>query len=49
MMAGMYYKLEGIPNEWLDKVVRKQDIDQLIERFYRYCANKAVIEEYRSL
>ncbi|NPC93891.1 ADP-ribosylglycohydrolase family protein [Bacillus sp. WMMC1349] len=48
-LAGMYYKMDGIPEEWLEKIVRKQDIDQLIKRFYEFCANQALIEEYGGL
>lgn len=48
-LAGMYYKMDGIPEEWLEKIVRKQDIDELIKKFCEYCANKAIIEQYGSL
>ncbi|SDY79264.1 ADP-ribosylglycohydrolase family protein [Bacillus sp. 166amftsu] len=48
-LAGMYYKMDEIPEEWLGKIVRKQDIDELINRFNKYCADKAIIEEYGSL
>jgi hypothetical protein len=41
--------MDGIPEEWLAKIVRKQDIDKLIKNFYEYCANKAIIEEYGNL
>lgn len=45
-IAGMYYKLDGIPGDWLEKIARKQDVDKLIEEFYQYCADKAIIEQY---
>ncbi|EST12375.1 ADP-ribosylglycohydrolase family protein [Sporolactobacillus laevolacticus] len=48
-LAGMYYKMDGIPNEWLEKIARKKDIDDLIKKFYEFCADKAIIEEYGSL
>ncbi|PEO96298.1 ADP-ribosylglycohydrolase family protein, partial [Bacillus pseudomycoides] len=48
-LAGMYYKMDGIPEEWLEKIVRKQDIEELIRNFYKFCADKAIIEEYGSL
>ncbi|MFD0588484.1 ADP-ribosylglycohydrolase family protein [Paenibacillus sp. GCM10027627] len=48
-LAGMYYKMEGIPEEWLEKIARKNDIDELIEKFYEHCANKAILKEYGSL
>ncbi|WP_317135016.1 ADP-ribosylglycohydrolase family protein [Bacillus changyiensis] len=48
-LAGMYYKMDGIPEEWLEKIVRKHDIDELIKKFYEYCANQAILEEYGGL
>ncbi|MBJ8030058.1 ADP-ribosylglycohydrolase family protein [Bacillus cereus group sp. N21] len=48
-LAGMYYKMDNIPEEWLKKIVRKKDIDELIEKFYKYCIEKAIMEEYGSL
>jgi ADP-ribosylglycohydrolase len=48
-LAGMYYKMDGIPEEWIEKIVSKQDIDELIKKFYELCANKAIIKEYGSL
>ncbi|WP_071460596.1 ADP-ribosylglycohydrolase family protein [Bacillus massilinigeriensis] len=48
-LAGMHYKLEDIPADWLEKLVRKQEIDLLIGDFIQTCANKAIIEEYGSL
>ncbi|UFT98802.1 ADP-ribosylglycohydrolase family protein [Radiobacillus kanasensis] len=48
-LAGMYYKMDGIPEVWLEKIVRKHDVDQLIKEFYEFCANKAIVEEYGSL
>lgn len=48
-VAGMYYKMDEIPKEWLDKIVRKEFIDNLIKKYYEFCADKAVLEEYGSL
>lgn len=48
-LAGMYYKMGLIPNEWLDKIVKKEFIDNLIKKYYEFCADKAVMEEYGSL
>lgn len=42
----MNYKMEGIPEEWLAKIARKEDIDELLEKFYHFCGEKAVEEEY---
>ncbi|MEC0305081.1 ADP-ribosylglycohydrolase family protein [Terribacillus saccharophilus] len=47
-LAGMYYKMDAIPNEWLEKIVRKSDIDDLLEKFYEFCANKSIIEKFGS-
>ncbi|MEA5514910.1 ADP-ribosylglycohydrolase family protein [Nodularia sp. UHCC 0506] len=32
-LAGIYYGVENIPQEWINKIVRKQDIIKLAERF----------------
>ncbi|AZK48549.1 ADP-ribosylglycohydrolase family protein [Paenibacillus lentus] len=45
-LAGMNYKMEGIPEEWLAKIARKENIDELLEKFYHFCGDKAVEEEY---
>ncbi|MES1041334.1 ADP-ribosylglycohydrolase family protein [Peribacillus simplex] len=45
-MAGMYYKMNDIPKEWLEKISRKEDIDKIIEQFHSFCADKAIKEEY---
>ncbi|MDQ7860413.1 ADP-ribosylglycohydrolase family protein [Peribacillus frigoritolerans] len=44
-MAGMYYKMDDIPKEWLEKITRKEDIDKLIEQFHRFCTDKAIKEK----
>lgn len=45
-MAGMYYKMDQIPKEWIEKITRKEDIDELMKRFHTFCADKAINEEY---
>lgn len=45
-MAGMYYKMDDIPKEWLEKIIRKEDIDELINQFHSFCADKAIKEKY---
>ncbi|MGJ3193100.1 ADP-ribosylglycohydrolase family protein [Peribacillus frigoritolerans] len=45
-LAGMYYKMDDIPKEWLEKITRKEDIDELIEKFLSFCTVKAIKEEY---
>ncbi|MGN4124588.1 ADP-ribosylglycohydrolase family protein [Lysinibacillus sphaericus] len=47
-LAGMYYKMDDIPSQWLEKIVKKQEIEELILKFYEFCANKAIVEEYGS-
>jgi len=32
-MAGAFYKIDGIPKNWLDAVIRKDDIADLLNRF----------------
>ncbi|MFZ4200633.1 ADP-ribosylglycohydrolase family protein [Lysinibacillus sp. NPDC056220] len=39
-LAGMCYHLEGIPADWLNAIVKKQEIDDLIEAFYEFCLVK---------
>ncbi|TWM27108.1 ADP-ribosyl-[dinitrogen reductase] glycohydrolase [Bacillus paralicheniformis] len=47
-LAGMHYKkMDEIPSEWLEKIVRKQDVDNLINQFFESCVNKAIENDYR--
>ncbi|SFQ67318.1 ADP-ribosylglycohydrolase [Priestia endophytica DSM 13796] len=32
-LAGMHYKMEGIPKDWLEKIVGKDKVDELIKDF----------------
>ncbi|MGG1219123.1 ADP-ribosylglycohydrolase family protein [Priestia endophytica] len=32
-LAGMHYKMEGIPKDWLERIVRKDKVDELIKDF----------------
>jgi ADP-ribosyl-[dinitrogen reductase] hydrolase len=36
-LAGMYYGIENIPQKWIDKVVRSNDIKDLAERLSQKC------------
>lgn len=53
-MAGILHKVDGhlsrhmeaIPAEWLDAIVRKDEIDELLNKFFDFCADKAIKEEY---
>jgi len=38
-LAGLYYGYEQIPSEWIQALARKQDIQQLIERFTKRLAD----------
>lgn len=40
-MAGLYYRMESIPEEWINTLARKEDIFTLCERFFQYCFKKA--------
>nr|WP_251456522.1 ADP-ribosylglycohydrolase family protein [Priestia endophytica] len=44
-LAGMYYKMEGIPEDWLEKIARKDKVDELIKGFCKFRVDKAVMEE----
>lgn len=35
----MYYKVDGIPLEWTDQIVKRDEIDERINNLYTYCAN----------
>jgi ADP-ribosyl-[dinitrogen reductase] hydrolase len=37
-IAGMYKNMDEIPHEWLDKMIKKEEIDHLIMAFYEFCA-----------
>ncbi|MBC1436454.1 ADP-ribosylglycohydrolase family protein [Listeria rocourtiae] len=39
-LAGMCYKMESIPEEWLDKIALKQVLETDIDEFYQYCSMK---------
>ena len=34
-LAGLYYGYRGIPEEWLDKLAKRREIEELLEKFYR--------------
>lgn len=41
-MAGMYHRMNGIPEEWINALARKEDIFDLCERFLflQFCVKK---------
>jgi ADP-ribosylglycohydrolase len=32
-LAGVHYGLSGVPKEWIDAIIRKDDIEKLFKRF----------------
>ncbi|MBC6310984.1 ADP-ribosylglycohydrolase family protein [Listeria sp. FSL L7-1582] len=45
-LAGMYYKMKDIPEDWLNNVVLKEELETTINEFYLYCSDKAVKDTY---
>ncbi|MBM7702106.1 ADP-ribosylglycohydrolase family protein [Metabacillus iocasae] len=43
-IAGMYYKMDGIPKEWMDQLARKDDLLDACKRFFHYCHERADIQ-----
>lgn len=39
-LAGMCHQMNGIPEDWLNAIVKKQEIDDVIEAFYEFCFAK---------
>ncbi|KPN96102.1 ADP-ribosylglycohydrolase family protein [Lysinibacillus sp. ZYM-1] len=37
-LAGMCNQMDEIPGEWLNSIVKKQEIDDIIEDFYEFCS-----------
>ena len=44
-MAGIFYKIDGIPNEWLSIIKRKDDIDNLLDKFCTQCPDFCIIDK----
>ncbi|MBC2371346.1 hypothetical protein HBP98_04915 [Listeria booriae] len=45
-LAGMYYKMKDIPEDWLNNIVLKEELETTINEFYQYCSEKAVKYAY---
>ncbi|KZZ84991.1 ADP-ribosylglycohydrolase family protein [Bacillus sp. SJS] len=55
-MAGIWHKvkpnehlskhMDASPADWRDAIARKEDVDELLNRFFEFCAEKAIKEEY---
>jgi hypothetical protein len=41
--------MDGIPEDWLEKVSRKSDIAEVMKKFYEYCAIRAIINQNGTL
>lgn len=39
-LAGIHYGFSAIPNKWIKKIARKEDIKQLIDGYYSYLMDK---------
>lgn len=47
-LAGIFYKLEGIPEHWLYKIANKEKVDKLINKFMLKCTEDAISRAYDS-
>ena len=45
-LAGIYYGLESIPQEWIDAIARKDEISELFERFWDSLSLNIKLEMY---
>jgi len=45
-LAGIYYGLESIPQEWIDAIARKDEIRELFERFWVSLSLNTRLEMY---
>ncbi|MBC2161929.1 ADP-ribosylglycohydrolase family protein [Listeria booriae] len=45
-LAGMYYKMKDIPEDWLNNIVLKEGLEITINEFYQYCSEKAIKNAY---
>lgn len=41
-MAGMYYYQGGLPEEWLDEIVKKDEVMEICKRYLDFCVEKAI-------
>ena len=48
-IAGMIYRMEGIPEEWLESIASKEMVDDLTYKFYESVSNDAILKKYGSL
>lgn len=48
-LAGMLYKMESIPEEWINSIASKEMVDDLIYSFYKYISETEILKRYGSL
>ena len=48
-MAGTFYKIEGIPDEWLKTIKRKDDIDNLLEKFCTRYPDFCIVDKQKGV
>uniref|UniRef100_UPI00117D6AAE ADP-ribosylglycohydrolase family protein n=1 Tax=Wohlfahrtiimonas populi TaxID=1940240 RepID=UPI00117D6AAE len=48
-LAGMYYKMDGIPAEWIDQLANKEMLLTHIDNFIQYYVNKDLLEKFGTL
>ncbi len=41
-MAGMYYYEDGLPEEWLNELVKKDEVMDICKRYFDFCTEKAI-------
>ncbi|MEW4285806.1 ADP-ribosylglycohydrolase family protein [Priestia koreensis] len=41
-MAGMCYHKEGLPEEWLNEIVKKDELLEICKRYFDFCTEKAI-------
>jgi ADP-ribosyl-[dinitrogen reductase] hydrolase len=44
-LAGIYYGFEAIPHEWLDAIVKKEDITRLFEKYLSSRSERTAIDK----
>ncbi len=43
-MAGMCYHKEGLPEEWLNEIVKKDELLDIYKRYFDFCTEKAIVK-----
>lgn len=43
-MAGMYYYEEGLPEEWVKELIKKDEVMDLCKRYLDLYAEKAIVK-----